>query len=204
MDGVFPLFHSAWGFGIALPLLAVTLVVFLFLMLLSCIPFVYIPRPQIAGGAVALMLYLLLGLLPLPTFIPILFVPLLVFAFIRWKNWTLWDDIFQTPRRYYAIANDRGANDSDNQTRLGVRTHKERVSAYGAQRTTLILSPIIVSSVFTPVTQGVAMKQELHPVPEVLSHDGIFLGKDDTGRNCYLDPSQLFGGIAINGEAGSG
>ena len=48
------------------------------------------------------------------------------------------------------------------------------------------------------------MKQELHPVPEVLSHDGIFLGKDDTGRNCYLDPSQLFGGIAINGEAGSG
>lgn len=204
MDGVFPLFHSAWGFGIALPLLAVTLVVFLFLMLLSCIPFVYIPRPQIAGGAVALMLYLLLGLLPLPTFIPILFVPLLVFAFIRWKNWTLWDDIFQTPRRYYAIANDRGANESDNQTRLGVRTHKERVSAYGAQRTTLILSPIIVSSVFTPVTQGVAMKQELHPVPEVLSHDGIFLGKDDTGRNCYLDPSQLFGGIAINGEAGSG
>ena len=98
-----------------------TLVVFLFLMLLSCIPFVYIPRPQIAGGAVALMLYLLLGLLPLPTFIPILFVPLLVFAFIRWKNWTLWDDIFQTPRRYYAIANDRGANESDNQTRLGVR-----------------------------------------------------------------------------------
>lgn len=203
-DGSFPLFHSAWGLGAALVPSAAILAALLFLMLLSCIPFVYIPRLQTAGVAGLMLLYLLLGLFPLPTFIPLLGIPLTVFAFVRWRDWSVWDDIFQRPRRYYATANDRGANESDNHTRLGVRTHKKRMSAYGAQRTTLILSPVIVSSVFTPVTEGVAMKQESHPVPEVLSRGGIYLGRDDTGRSCYLDPSQLFGGVAINGEAGSG
>ena len=203
-DGAWPLFHSAWGFVTALVMVGVTLGWLLVLMLLSCVPFVYVPRPQVVGVAAALMVYELLGLAPVPTFLPLVVLPFLVGAFIRWMNWTLWDDIFQRPRRYYAIANDRGANKSDNQTKLGVQTHKSRVCAYGAQRSTMILPPTIVTAVFTPVTDGVAVKQELHPVPEVLSRSGVLLGKDDTGRDCYLDPSQLFGGIAINGEAGSG
>lgn len=203
-DGMLPLFYSAWDWRFALPASGGLLVSLMFLMLLSYIPFVYMPRPQVMCVGLGLIAYLLLGMLPVPTLLPIIPLIALIPAIIRWRNWTLWDDIFQEPRRYYAIANDRGANESDNQTRLGVQTHKERVSAYGAQRTTLILSPIIITSVFTPVTEGVAMKQELHPVPEVLAHDGIYLGEDDTHRSCYLDPSQLFGGIAINGEAGSG
>lgn len=129
---------------------------------------------------------------------------LLGFAILRWLRRSLWGDIMQKPRRYWSVEPKRNARSADNENPLGLSDNKESVVAYPTQRSTMILSPMIILGLWTPSSDATAMSQEHHPVPEVLSKGGIYLGTDQTGRKGYLLPSQLYGGIAVVGEAGSG
>lgn len=158
---------------------------------------------QVAGAVAGVVAYLLLLTQPIPLWATVIPLVLTVAAGIRWWRWTTWDDIMQRPRIYFALTKDRRADDSDTETRGGMKDYRRRVTGYGAQRTTLVLAPLVTTAMFTPMETG-ALKQQLHPVPEPLTHGGVYLGLDQTGRRAYIPLSELFGGIAISGAAGRG
>lgn len=160
--------------------------------------------PHYKFACLGLFVYFSLMLLPVPVWAWIVPLVISVGMGLRWWQNTLWDDILQCPRRYWWLRRKRKANVSDTETKLGVKDKRVFATGYGPQRTTLIFSPMTTTALFVPIQKSTAVKQELHAVPEPLSHGGVFLGVDDSGRSGYLDPTQLFGGIAISGEAGSG
>lgn len=116
----------------------------------------------------------------------------------------LWDDVEQKPRHYVWLSPERSTEQADQQTKLGIRLNESDTLAYPAQRSTMIVTPVIVVAAITPESQAEAMVQQSHPVPEALSHGGVRLGVDQHGRNCYLVPDQLHKGVGISGEQGSG
>lgn len=159
---------------------------------------------QIIGISAAICAYLILLMFPIPIW---LLIPCIIFTIcmgIRWAQWTVWDDILQSPRRYYAFASNRNATDSDKETKLGARDNRPVVSGYGTQRTTLIIAPARITALYTPLQSATARTQGAHPVPDTLASSGVYLGDDATGRKGFLQPDQLYGGVAISGEAGSG
>lgn len=160
--------------------------------------------PHYKFACLGLLAYCSLMLLPIPSWLWIVPLAFTVAAGIRWWRNTLWDDILQRPRRYWWLRRKRKANLSDTETKLGMKDKRVYATGYGPQRTTLVFSPMTTTTLFMPVQKSTAVKQDLHPVPEPLSHGGVLIGLDDSGRPGYLDPTQLYGGIAISGEAGSG
>lgn len=159
--------------------------------------------PQVAAACGGLILYAALLMLPLPIWLGAIPLVAAIGFGIRWWRWTIWDDIMQRPRHYYEVTKDRLADDSDKETKLGMKDNRTRVTGYGTQRTTLVLAPLITTAMYTPTTTG-AMTQQAHPVPELLTHGGVYLGRDQTGRRAYILPEQLFGCVAIFGAAGRG
>ena len=140
-----------------------------------------------------------------PVWLPLVLLVLLAAGVWRWWARDRWDDVFQVPRHYWRWwARRRRANGADHETPLGIKDRSRRVAGYPVQRTTLILDPLGVMSLCMPVGTAQAVSQDPHPVPEVLSRGGIFLGRDETGRAAYVDVGQLYGGVAIMGEPGSG
>ncbi|MBT1162146.1 type IV secretory system conjugative DNA transfer family protein [Bifidobacterium sp. SO1] len=199
-----PFFIPQTHSGVLIPMLAVAVVTAL-TVLISRIPIVSFMQPSqiISIGSCALA-YLLMLMLPIPSWLIIPCILFTAYAGFRWSQWTVWDDIMQKPRRYYAFSSNRNATDSDKETKLGARDNRPVVSGYGTQRTTLIISPARITALYTPLQSAGARTQGSHPVPDTLSSSGVYLGDDETGRHCYLRPDQLYGGIAISGEAGSG
>lgn len=156
------------------------------------------------AACAGLLAYMALLMLPVPW---ITCLPTLAFTlWAAWRWWTasVWDDIMQRPRRYWWLRRKRKANDADTETKLGVRDPRIFATGYGPQRATLILPPLTVVGLYTPLDTNGALKQDAHPVPEVLTHGGVYLGSDQTGRPCHILPEELFGGIAIFGAAGRG
>lgn len=143
-------------------------------------------------------------LFPIPVWSALLFIPLLGFFGFRWWRADLWTDIEQKPRRYWFMQAERGATQSDNETPDGHEQRNKDVVAYAVQRSTLLLAPMTLLTLYTPVGEASAVRQESHPVPELLAHDGIYLGVDQTGRKAYLQVDQLYGGITTFGKMGSG
>lgn len=145
-----------------------------------------------------------LALLPLSlavTLIPAVFTILML---IRWLRRSKWDDIYQKPRRYRGFEPNRKAESADKETPLGGRDNTKVIVGYPTQRSTILLPPMTVMALWTPGGLAAAKTQESHPVPEPLAQGGVPLGLDQTGREGYLVTDQLYGGIAIIGEAGSG
>lgn len=140
-----------------------------------------------------------------PVWLPAVMLALLAACVWRWWVRDRWDDVFQAPRHYWRLrARRRRANGADHETPVGVRDGSRRVAGYPVQRSTLIVDPLGVMSLCMPVGTAQAVSQDPHPVPEVLSHGGIFLGRDETGRPAFIDTGQLYGGVAVMGEPGSG
>lgn len=139
-----------------------------------------------------------------PIWLPLPLLPFLLFAVFRWSRRSLWDDIMERPRTRITPPSHRKAAGSDKETRLGMLDMRRQVEDYPLQRSTLILPPGIVTSLALPVDDSVAARQETHPVPDVLSHDGVPLGTDQTGRTGHVPADQLYKGVAITGEQGSG
>lgn len=160
--------------------------------------------PHYYGCCLMAAAYVALMLLPVPWWVLPAPMLLTVVCAARWRTRTLWDDIMQYPRRYYWLRRKRKATDADAETKLGNRDPRIFATGYGPQRSTIVLAPLTVVGLYTPVGSSGAMKQDLHPVPEILSHDGLYLGKDQTGRDCCIPAGELFGGIAIFGAAGRG
>lgn len=130
---------------------------------------------------------------------------LAVAAGVYWFNWSAQDDIRRKPRRYGWPSRKRMASSNDNATESGITTHKTQVNAYGAHRSTLLITPLMLASALTPSGEGEADQQDLHPAPRALTGpDVIALGVDQNGRTAGILPENLFGGIAIFGSAGSG
>lgn len=162
-----------------------------------------LPAPVRLGVALA-SAYILMLALPIPVWCVIIPIVLAVASGLRWWRWTAWDDIMQRPRHYWGFTKERRADESDSETRGGMKDYRRRVTGYGTQRTTLVLAPLTTMSLYTPTQSGGALQQQLHPVPEPLSKGGVYLGKDQTGRPCYVLPDQLYGCVAILGAAGRG
>lgn len=133
-----------------------------------------------------------------------------VFALVRWLRRDVWDDIVQRPRHWWWLEPKRSTRSADRKTRLGgdEAAHDGRkrmtTTAYPTQRTTLIVPPTMVAALYTPIGDAAAKMQQLRPVPDVLTQGGVYVGRDQTGRAAYIQPSQLYGDVAITGEAGSG
>jgi hypothetical protein len=137
--------------------------------------------------------------------LPIACIVGLVYGLWRLRGCGRYDDIMQMPRHFWRWARRRRAQHSDQATQLGVvSTHERREYAYPLQRTTLVVNALTLISVYMPVGTGVASAQAMRPVPEPLTVPGIYLGKDPTGRDANIQVDQLYGGIAVTGEAGSG
>lgn len=116
-----------------------------------------------------------------------------------------WDDIETRPRHYWSpIPRLRGSNPSDNIAPDGHINQAKWAKAYPTQYSTLIIDPMTTTCLITPSGEGQATRQELHPVPETLTHGGVLIGTDQTDRDGYLDAQQLWKGVAILGEMGSG
>lgn len=145
-----------------------------------------------------------LGWLPLPWLGMLAPLPLLAFAIVRYTRASLWDDVEQKPRRYWWLAPHRFASSADNEEEGSKDDDKKKVNAYPTCRSTLLADPATVVALYTPVGDASAVEQMPHPVPALLAKGGVYLGDDQTGRRGYLDPTQLFCGITIFGEAGSG
>lgn len=140
-----------------------------------------------------------------PVWLPVILLVAIVACLWRWWSRDRWDDVFQVPRHDWRWrARRRRATGADHETALGVKDPSHRVRGYPLQRSTLIVEPLGVMSLCMPVGTAQAVSQNPHPVPEVLSHGGIYLGVDETNRPAYIDPSLLYGGVAIMGEPGSG
>lgn len=165
--------------------------------------YVFPPVSGIAGVVVAAAWAS--ALLAIPAWIPLIPLTAFILSLIRWRMVdTLWTDILQRPRFYWMLAPKRAATSADNETHDGHNEDRKSVVAYGAQRTTLQIAARSVIALILPAANASAVKQDLHPVPEILTRSGILIGRDQTGRDCHLDPGQLPGGIAISGEQGSG
>ncbi len=160
--------------------------------------------PAMAACLSAMALWWASGIWDIPMWIVAVPACAGVMTGVRWMRWDVWDDIFTPPHRYWWVKRTRTAEDSDNSTKLGVERDQTRVDGYCTARSTLLLTPPIIVAIITPTGQGEAKRQELHPAPEPLTHGGILVGVDQSGRDTYIPVSQLFGGIAIFGEAGSG
>lgn len=140
----------------------------------------------------------------LPMWVPAIPALTIIPLLIRWMRRDLYDDIMQRPYSRFAFKMKRFATTADKETRMGDLDQRSRVTDYPLHRSTLIMPPLTVVSLYAPAGEAAALQQDLHPVPETLSHDGVMLGIDQTGRTGYIDPSQLYKGIAIVGEQGSG
>lgn len=160
--------------------------------------------PHYYGACLLTLAYCALLLLPIPWFACLIPTAFTLWAGWRWWTASVWDDIMQRPRRYWWLRRRRKASDADTETKLGVKDPRIFATGYGPQRTTMILPPLSVVGLYTPLDTSGALKQEAHPVPEVLSRNGVYLGEDQTGRACHILPEELFGGIAIFGAAGRG
>lgn len=166
--------------------------------------------PHVLAIAGVLAATIAIGLFDIPLWGMIIpWILVIVFA-IRWWRRSYWDDINQTPYHWHWLAPKRMTRSADRKTKLGGdeggSTTRKRLKAhaYPTQRSTLIVPPTNIIALYTPIGDYAAKSQQLRPVPDVLSTDGIYLGVDQTGRKAYLQPSQLYGDIAITGEAGSG
>lgn len=161
--------------------------------------------PQVLGAAAACLLPILpnmQGATPLWTCLP--FIPLSCWAGWRWHTASLWDDIEQKPRRYWFLQPSRKSTSSDNAASDGHETHKRKVVAYPVQRSTMLLTPMTLLTLYMPVGQAAAVQQRSYPVPETLSGGGIYIGRDQGGRKAYIPAECLSGGIAVFGMAESG
>lgn len=142
-----------------------------------------------------------------PLAVTILPLILTVLSGLRWVlSNSVWTDIMRAPWHRYWLPRTRFARKSDEQTVLGAEKHDKRVAAYPTERSTLIVTPINSLSVLISTARGVAQAQDSHPVPEVLTHEGIYIGDDveTPSRRAYLDPNTLYEAVAIVGKAGSG
>lgn len=138
--------------------------------------------PHYKFACLGLLAYCSLMLLPIPSWLWIVPLAFTVAAGIRWWRNTLWDDILQRPRRYWWLRRKRKANLSDAETKLGMKDKRVYATGYGPQRTTLIFSPMTTTTLFMPVQKSTAVKQDLHPVPEPLSHGGVLIGLDPLSK----------------------
>lgn len=161
--------------------------------------------PQTVGATVLLALPVAANMFaatPMWTCLP--WIPLTCWAAWRWHTASLWDDIAQKPRRYWAMQPSRKSTSSDNATADGHETHKGTVVAYPVQRSTMLLTPMTLLTLYMPVGEAAAVQQRSHPVPETLSRGGIYIGVDQNGRKAYIPAECLSGGIAVFGMAQSG
>lgn len=162
----------------------------------------------VLGVLLTVLTFLAAAFTSLPTYTVLLPIALTVIGGVRFARRTIWDDIERFPRHRWFLKRQRLTKSSDTETPLGgtdrVKARRAYTLGYPTQRTTLLLAPMATASLFTPLGAATAMTQELHQVPDVLSYEGVYLGKDQTGRGAYLDPTQLFGGVAITGEPMSG
>lgn len=160
--------------------------------------------PQLTAGCAVAWVLWALGLLDLPLILAVLPLPVVAVAGVRLWRASLWDDIMQRPRHYWGRVNRRKASKADNEESGSSDERNRTVIAYGTQRSTLLMGPAVTVAAFTPVGDAVAVSQMPHPVPETLARGGVYLGEDQYGRKGYLDATQLYNGVAIIGEAGSG
>lgn len=168
-----------------------------------------IVRVQLPDWWLLFPLGALLAILPairwtIPMWAPLIPAATIIPATVRWTRRDLYDDIMHTPYSRFAFKMKRFATTADKETRMGDLDQRNRVTDYPLHRSTLIMPPLTVASLYAPVGDAAALQQDLHPVPETLAHDGVMLGIDQTGRTGYIDPGQLYKGVAIVGEQGSG
>lgn len=135
--------------------------------------------------------------------VALMFLLLTVVAVGRWANRSIWVDILQHPRHRWWWVNKRGGHLSGSVNPDGSR-HRERERAYPVQRSTLIVDAYTTATLFTPTSGGRVAAQDSHPAPEALTHRGVYVGDDETGRQVYLDDTQLYRGVAVLGKTGSG
>lgn len=159
---------------------------------------------QMMGVGIPLAILFAVNLWAIPIWTMLIPLTFAIIMFIRWLRRNRWDDITQKPRRYWWFEPTRKAESADHETPLGAQDKTRNVVGYPVQRSTILLPPLTVMALWTPGGQASAKGQESHPVPEVLTQGGIPLGLDQSGREGFIDTSQLFGGISIIGEAGSG
>ena len=166
------------------------------------------PRLGLPVFAALLLVASVLGALQvswIPVWLPLPVLAVAVYGAWRWWSRAHWDDIYQVPRHDWRwSARKRLADKSDQETRLGLKDKSKVVRAYPTQRTTMIVEPLGMVSLFMPVGTAQAVSQSSHPVPEVLSSSGIYLGRDESDRPAYIPLDQLYGGIGGFGEPGSG
>lgn len=139
-----------------------------------------------------------------PAWTPMPFLMLAVACLVRWVRRDEWDDILRRPWPRFAFKARRAASTADMETRMGGLDTRRRVTDYPLHRSTLAVPPLTVVSLMTPVTDAQAVTQDAHPVPETLARGGVLLGADQTGRKAFVIPDQLYKGVAITGEQGSG
>lgn len=162
--------------------------------------------PQVMAVGAAVTLLVAMNLIPdSGLWLLLLFALTIAASAVRWLGRSAWDDIFTRPRRYWWMQRDLKAERSDNETLSGLQEHQTVVVGYPLQRSNLLIDPVTIANTWTPnLSSAGAVMQDIHLVPETLSHGGVYLGEDQNGRSCYVDPTQLHGGVSIVGEQGSG
>lgn len=164
--------------------------------------------PQVVGVSLAVGVFAVAGLWSWPLWTMLIPWAVAFACLVRWLRRSLWDDITAVPRHYRWLAPKRVMRSADRKTKLGGDddgpAKRVQAHAYPTQRSTLIIPPASLTAIYTPIGDAAAKSQQLRPVPDVLASEGIFLGHDQSGRRCYLQPEQLYGCVAVTGEAGSG
>lgn len=160
--------------------------------------------PQLLAVSLLTLLPIMPNLTPMPLWTCLPYVPLIAWSAWRWRQASLWDDIEQKPRRYWFLQPSRKSTSSDNAAADGHESDKATVVAYPTQRSTLLLAPMTLLTLYMPVGEATAVQQRNYPVPETLSRGGIYIGLDQNGRKAYIPAECLSGGIAVFGMAESG
>lgn len=133
----------------------------------------------------------------------------LLFDYQWWRR-SVFDDMVQPPHHYYGLKKTRRGSEAGSMTRFGVeRTDKhggfKRECAYPCLRSTLIITGSSACSLFIPPAGSTVSSQVSgYKAPDELTDSGVLVGVDQTGRDVFLDESQLFRGVAIVGKTGSG
>lgn len=142
---------------------------------------------------------------PMPwTWLPlILSVILLGLAGWRWRGRNPFDDITQAPHHKLTRGHHRSAR-RDKQTSIGEDEDKRRSQDYPLHRSSFLCPAVYAAAVVTPSGGSGAAVQEQHLLPVELESPDVRLGEDMAGNPAGLRSGQLYKGIAVMGQAGTG
>ena len=135
----------------------------------------------------------------------ILMLVALVAGGLYYSARTPWESVLTVPHHYWSVwPRHRMSRLSARMSNLGVEGEKRAERAYPLHRSTLICPALTLMNVIVPSRVGQALASADYPAPDVLTRSGVLIGEDSRHRNVYLDPTQLYRGVAIMGKTGSG